>query len=344
MRATHIASSLVALLMVSAFAQKAHAAWQGDFESGDLSQWSYLLNEEGLKTATTPVLLGKYSGEVRIDGTNLWSNGLNRVELQHMPDDASAEGAHVFFGWSVYLPAALTTDDHQIGYWESDQSYQQVMSLHAKGQDLSFNTNLPAYKQHWTGAGKLTPGVWHRIVYGVTWSTDANAGEVNLWFDGEQVVTAAHARTYVDNPAFTQIGILRDTIDSVETMYIDEAREGQTYDEVALLDTLPKVAPTPTPSASAPAPAATDPAATDPAGTPSSAIVAPLPAPNPMPAPSATNPGSPAPPTPSSAPPQKSKDDSSCSLVNRPSSPWAALGLLVASGALFGTRRRALRR
>jgi hypothetical protein len=214
-------------------------------ETGSLGQWSYQLNGEGLSVADDVVLYGKHAAKVRITPENLWSNGLNRVELQRKPaPELTQNGKQVYFGWSLYLPTALSADDHQLGYWETQETYTQVMSLHARGQDLSFNTNQPA-AEHWRGAGRLTPGVWHRVVFHVVWSDQADAGKVSLWFDGERVVDNVTARTYLGQPAFIQIGILRDTIDAVETLYIDEAFEGSSYEDVALSNGAPPAPATP---------------------------------------------------------------------------------------------------
>ena len=65
------------------------------------------------------------------------------------------------------------------------------------------------------------------------------SGKVSLWFDGEKVVDNVAARTYLDQPAFIQIGILRDTINDEETLYLDEAFEGSSFDDVALTNGVP---------------------------------------------------------------------------------------------------------
>jgi hypothetical protein len=83
------------------------------------------------------------------------------------------------------------------------------------------------------------------VVFHVLWSDQADAGKVSVWFDGERVVDNVTARTYLDNPAFVQVGILRDTIDAVETLYLDEAFEGSTYDDVALRNGVPREQATP---------------------------------------------------------------------------------------------------
>ncbi len=239
MRSIHLACALATFSFTAN--TYGEVTWEGDFETGDLTQWSYLLNEEGLSVVTDPVQSGVSAGKIEIGSENLWSNGLNRVEFQRKPRaELIAEGGAVYFGWSIYLPEILSVDDHQIGYWETDVTYQQVMSLHARGADLSFNTNSP-YQVHWEGNGLLTAGQWHRIVYHVAWSADAAGGHVSLWFDGEKVVDEASAATYRGNPAFIQLGILRDTIDQVETMYVDDALEGTTFEDVALSDLFPPV-------------------------------------------------------------------------------------------------------
>ncbi len=283
----------------------AEPSWRGDMESGDLGQWSYELNPEGLTVVDDPVLGGSHSARVVITDQNLWSNGLNRVELQRKPDPSlTANGSQVYFGWSLYLPQELTSDDHQLGYWETEETYRQVMSLHARGTELSFNTQQPAQVQ-WTGPGKLTAGVWHRVVYHVVWGEDYDTGRVSLWFDGEKVVDSVHSRTYLQNPSFIQVGILRDTIATVETLYIDEALEGTTFEDVALLDKFPLVTPTP--------------AAAPPATTPSPTTSA-------SPAPAAT--------------PAKSKSGCSLTAPHTRGSPWLVATLVLAGAA----RRRGQRR
>ena len=239
------AGTALAFLLWSAGTARATETWRGDMETGDLGQWSYQLNGEGLSVTDDIVFHGAHAARVRITPENLWSNGLNRVELQRKPaPELTRNGSQIYFGWSLYLPAALSSDDHQLGYWETEETYVQVMSLHAQGTDLSFRTNQPA-REHWRGTGRLTPGVWHRVIFHVSWADQADTGKVSLWFDGEKVVDNVSARTFLDKPAFIQVGILRTTIQTVETLYLDEAFEGSSYDDVALLNGVPAPRATP---------------------------------------------------------------------------------------------------
>lgn len=109
------------------------------------------------------------------------------------------------------------------------------MAFAVIGSDLRFSTNRPTWRAHWTGRGVVTPNVWHRVAVRVLWSTDAQVGTVDVWFDGTQVVTGVHAATLADaNPAFVQLGLLRGNMDFTEVpvIYLDEALEGSSLDAV----------------------------------------------------------------------------------------------------------------
>lgn len=211
----------------------AEVLFRGDLETGDLSQWDYLLKEEGLSVVTEPVAQGKYAAKVTITKNELWTNGLNRVEVQHQPDDAYlTEGKEVYYAFSFFLPQTLTGDNHQLLYFETKETYEQVLQLAVEGEHVRFATQKPAWKVHWEADGKVTAGKWHRVAIHVKWAASADAGQVDLWFDGEQVVTAGKAQTFLGKAAFVQHGILRDTIEQVETLYFDDARAGTTLDDV----------------------------------------------------------------------------------------------------------------
>lgn len=207
--------------------------WRGDMEAGDLGQWSYLLNARGLSVVGAPVADGKYAARVEVRPSDLWPNGLNRVELEHKPaPDTVAEGRETYFGWSFRVPVALSSSRHQIGYWESYPSYRQIMAIEARGRALAFVTRLPGEQTHWTASDALTPDVWHRVIMHVRWSTDPAQGFVDVLFDGAPVVVHAAARTLFDAPNFVHLGLLRDKPEPTEVMFIDAAVEGPSLESV----------------------------------------------------------------------------------------------------------------
>ena len=65
------------------------------------------------------------------------------------------------------------------------------------------------------------------------WSRDPKKGFVEVWFDGEKVVPKTMTATLLDeNPAFFQIGFMRDTSEIAETIIIDNIVEATTLEDV----------------------------------------------------------------------------------------------------------------
>src|SRR4029079_875994 len=210
----------------------AEVIWRRDFETGNTEQWKGAPKADGVKVVTEPVREGKYA--LRIDGTNAARKGkLDRVEFQHKPKPpGTAEGPERYFGWSVYVPKKLTEDYHSVGYFETRNSWRQLMAFEVHGEDIVYTTRVP-YARRWTGKGKFTPGRWHDFAVHVLWSRDPAKGFVEVWFDGEQVVPRAITATLLDdNPAFFQLGFMRSTIAVPETVFIDHIVEATTLEEV----------------------------------------------------------------------------------------------------------------
>ncbi|MBL8826782.1 MAG: polysaccharide lyase [Planctomycetaceae bacterium] len=210
----------------------AEVIWRGDFETGDLSQWRGAPKSDGVHVITDIVREGRYA--VRIDGTNAARRGdRDRIEFQHQPaPPGTAEGTERYFGWSVYLPQTFSRETHAVGYFESRNSWRQLMSWEVQGTDLLFTTRVP-YARRWQGSDRLTPGRWHDFAVHVLWSQSADRGFVELWFDGEQVVSKTPTATLLDeNVAFFQLGIMRATSATPETIFIDHIVEATTLAEV----------------------------------------------------------------------------------------------------------------
>lgn len=229
-------------MLLGAAEAGAAEVWVGDFETGDLSQWGFVLNGEvgGMAYAFAQqrtVAEGTFAGRLELHNDAVWPNGLKRVELQHRPADArTAEGATTWFAWSFYLPEALPEDpSQQIGYWESNNTFQQVMAFQVEGENIAFYTRRPNNVEQWQADGVVTAGQWHRIAMGVTWSTNPGMGAVDVWFDGMQVVDQGPAQTLADdNPHFVQLGLLRGAIEfqDLPIIIVDDAVEGDSLQDV----------------------------------------------------------------------------------------------------------------
>ena len=223
---------LLSLLFASATTVSAEVIWRGDFETGDTKQWPGAPTSDAVTVVKDPVREGKYA--LRIDGTSAAKKGKHdRIELQHQPKaPGTAEGTERYFGWSVYLPKKLTDATHSLGYFETRNSWSQLMAFEVKGEDILFTTRVP-YARQWAGKGKMTAGKWHDFALRVLWSRDPKTGFVEVWFDGEKVVPLTNTATLKDeNVAFFQIGLFRETSDVPETILIDHVIEGTTLADV----------------------------------------------------------------------------------------------------------------
>jgi hypothetical protein len=234
-RRGYIMRRLILALALAAVCSSASAEvlWRGDFETGTTEQWKGTATKsDAVKIVTEPVRAGKFA--LRIDGSNAArKKDVDRIELQHQPrPPGTAEGTERYFGWSVYLPKKLVPGHHALGYFETRNSWMQLMSFEGQGEDVKFTTRVP-YRLHWTGKGKLTPGRWHDFALHVFWSRDPARGFVEVWFDGEQVVPKTMTATLRDeNVAFFQIGLMRATSEMPETLFIDHVIEATTLEEV----------------------------------------------------------------------------------------------------------------
>ena len=230
---------LAAALALTALPLGAQAApvWVGDMETNDLTQWNNALNGEHITVVGDPVVEGSHAAHIELTNDAVWPNGLKRVELHHSPAAGrTAEGKELYFAWSFYLDQTMPEDPTaQIGYWETASSYHQLMAFELSGEHVKFFTHYPDFQVQWEADGKATASVWHRIAMHVKWSQDPSTGYVDIWYDGEQVLTHGAAQTLFDeNEAFTQVGLLRGAVEfsDAPVIVLDDAVEGDSLDDV----------------------------------------------------------------------------------------------------------------
>lgn len=241
---------LGAAMLVFAYAGRATAqpVWVGDFETGDKSQFGQL-NGKYIFVVDDVVAEGDHAARIELHNDATWPNGLKRVELGHGPAAGrTGEGKTVCMAWSVYVPTTLSADpDQNFGYWETNNSYQNLMDFVVAGDTIRFFALRPTYKEYWVGTHRMTPATWHRLANCVLFSSNADTGRINVWFDGEHVVVDQKQQTRIDgNDVFMQFGLLRGAIEFADTptVYIDDAAEGNTKEDV-FYNRLPGVTPTP---------------------------------------------------------------------------------------------------
>lgn len=207
----------------------AKTLWKADFEMGNHNQWHWVANPEAIEVSTECAFDGKYSGKISLSGSEkfLWNGraDLNRSEFHYTPEKGSThEGQETFYAFSFYLPEAFSLiGRHELGYWESDQTWQQMMRFNIDGENFSFKATAQE-KPFWTEKNGAKAGQWHKVAMHVLWSTNPEKGFAQVWLDGKNKGQFFFKTLPSENAdMFNQIGILRNQQDKVEVIYIDKA-------------------------------------------------------------------------------------------------------------------------
>ncbi len=231
------------LLLLLASTAPAHATvlWEGDFETGDVSQWdsSIALETNGRKNlvfVTDSVANGTKAAKITLmDDIIFQPYEQSRVEVKHVGLHTE-NGEDSYFAWSFMVPADAEIRSN-IGYWESTPTSKNTMTFHIEpsksggGTDVVFGTGDLGQTERWRA--KLALNVWHRMAIHNHWSQSDTDGRVNVWYDGVQVVTGATAVKRDSNKCFFQMGLHRsDPSPPIQVIYIDAAMEADSQADI----------------------------------------------------------------------------------------------------------------
>jgi hypothetical protein len=255
----------------------AGVVWRGDFETGNISQYSSAqrVSADRLQIVQSPTHQGRYAlkATVRQGDDPIDSSG-NRNELIYMGNEK--ENSEYYYRWQVLFPAdypsantwQVFTQWHHSGCCGSPP-----VEFFVKGEEvrLTLTDSVTPWKT------KLVRGVWQDFIFHVKWSSKDSTGFVELWHNGELVLSKyKHATMYAGDGVYLKLGLYRgDTVAPVGVVYHDGFVQA-----TQLSDVQPPVEPKPEPT---PAPSS------EPEPTPAPA---PTPTPTPEPEPTPTQPGS----------------------------------------------------
>ncbi|MFY0567382.1 heparin lyase I family protein [Archangium lansingense] len=198
------------------------AVWRGDFETGNLSQYSKTqsMAPDRLQVVQSPVREGRYAlrAEVRRGDDPINASG-NRNELVKF--DGASEGTEFYYGWSTLWPSdyPMTPNWQVFMQWHHPGAsgappVRFVLGCSAADcgkpmpDTLFFIVNG---KTVWTKT-PVTRGGWHDFVLHIKWSANASAGFVELWYDGELVLPKRYTRTMFSSSDvnYLKMGLYRD--------------------------------------------------------------------------------------------------------------------------------------
>jgi hypothetical protein len=240
----------MAVLGALAASARAHAtvAWTSTFETGDMSEWSGGTNptkvlangtvRKNVEVLGEEVYTGKYACKITVHPDDLFGQYVqDRVDIQH-PSTLTAEGADTWISGHYFMPADAGVRN-EFAFWESHVSFTNVMDFWVEpkgggGTTVNFGVGFLGATKIWTA--DFAVGKWHQVAMHVHWSTNPQIGTVDIWFDGQQVVTAYKAKTKADgNTLFFQTGLhRRNPQNFVDTIYIDDFVEADSFADAAI--------------------------------------------------------------------------------------------------------------
>jgi MYXO-CTERM domain-containing protein len=228
----------------------AGVVWKGDFETGDLSQYSGMqrVSADRLQVVASPVTQGRYALMATVkQGDDPINSSGNRNELYYQGKEK--EGSEYYYRWQVLFPA----DYPSVKTWQVFTQWHHTgccgsppVEFFVYGEELRLT--LTDSVTPWST--KLVRGQWQDFVFHVKWSSDPAVGFVELWHNGQRVLNRyAHATMYAGDGIYLKLGLYRsDTVQPVGVVFHDGFTQATQLEDVLP----PAPAPQPTPDAGTP--------------------------------------------------------------------------------------------
>lgn len=230
--------------------------WTGDFETGDINQWSKAqsMGPDRLAIVSSPVAQGRFAlkATVRKGDDPIGASG-HRNELLYL--GLEGEGDERFYKWSTLWPDdyasapgwQLFTQWHQMG-----DAGSPPVEFYVRGEEMVLRVSGT---EVWTRP--LVRGAWHDFVFHVMWSSSEAKGFVELLFDGETVLAKRPVATlFPREQVYMKQGLYRKADIAPEQVLF---HDGMTV-ATTLEDVMPAATRAPAPRAPAAAVPATAPA------------------------------------------------------------------------------------
>lgn len=270
---------LAALALLAPSLASATVVWKGDFETGNLSQWTRTqsVSNSRLQVVTDMVREGRYAlkATVRQGDDPIGASG-NRNELLYISEEKT--GSTYFYKWSTLFPKNYPLSD---GWQVFAQWHQEgccgspPLEFFVRGDRMHLRVGGADGPIPWEGP--LSRGEWHDFVLQVKWSSNPKVGFVQLWHNGKLVLPKTMGATQFSSEMnYLKLGLYReDTIKPEASVYHDGFVMSTALEDVMPPAPTPAPEPTPTPTP-------------EPTPTPTPEPT-PTPAPNPTPTPPVIN-------------------------------------------------------
>lgn len=215
---------LMPLLLVPAIAS-ASTQWAGNFETGNLSQWSreQSVASDRLLVVSDVVREGRYALKATVHhGDDPIGASGNRNELVYLSHETP--GSEYFYKWSTLFPQGypssntwqLFTQWHQEG-----NNGSPPLEFYVVGEEMRMRVGGSNGRVLWHAP--LQRAHWNDFVLHVKWSSNPKVGFVELYKDGKLVVPKTMAATeFGSEKNYLKMGLYRDaSITQTASVYHD---------------------------------------------------------------------------------------------------------------------------
>lgn len=207
--------------------------WSGDFESGNVNQYSGTqeVSSDRLQVVSDQVHQGKYALKVTVkQGDNPINASGNRNEL--FQEGHAEEGTEAYYRWSTMFPADYpTANDWQLfAQWHQPEDCcgSPPIQFYVYGEEIRLTVSTDQ-TQVWKTP--LERGAWHDFILHVKFSDDPKVGFIEVWYDGQHVLPRTYAATRAND--YLKLGLYRAaSIQPTAVLYQDAMVRGETLEDV----------------------------------------------------------------------------------------------------------------
>lgn len=241
LRCALAASLLVAVLALgkATYAGQIHG-WEGDFESGNLSQWDsvqqFAAGRVTLEHKT--VRQGRYAARFEIRPGDHWAGLVGGERAEVLKGMGETAGQESYWAWSTYFPKSFVSDPtagfQMFTQWHSSSntnvsgvSFQVVKERLAVR--VAGGTNPLAWKPY--DLGPLIRGAWQDFVVHVRWSS-GDDGVFDVWRNGQAVAHATGPNIGPGLGTYVKQGFYRPPEPTTTVIFDDAMRYGTSLDQV----------------------------------------------------------------------------------------------------------------
>jgi len=210
--------------------------WRGDFETGNRSQWSHtqMVSSDRLAVVSSPARQGRYAIKATVrQGDDPINASGNRNELVKMTGEKA--GDEYFYSWSTMFAAdfpsvktwQLFTQWHHDGCCGSPP-----VEFYVNGETMYLRVGGSSGTVVWSAP--LVRARWQDFIFHVKWSPDARVGFIELYHQGQLVVSKRYLATmYSGTTNYLKVGLYRNsTVSPVGVVYHDGWIQGRSLQDV----------------------------------------------------------------------------------------------------------------